>query len=344
MTTILGGIIAHGALVTQQPLVPVSSEEARDAWAESRVSLKGLKRLKKSRLLDAVLPVTRALLGAPSLQKDQIPLNLWVDCVRKSHASKKAEIHARPQQWAGRSLLRLWPEAGEPFSKDGVYIASPELQFLEASRRLGIIELVLLGNWMCGSYELRPDLSWGFLSKETAWTTKASLEAMVAGLGRTRGPRTAREAAPLLTDGCASPEEAALAPILGWMPEFGGYGLDGFSVNPTMSLTEAGRRVYRRTTARPDFFYPASWFDVEYDSGLGHRTPERMASVVKRRSALELSGVKLLPLVPEVLYDKGAMDEFARRLAERLGRSYRAPDLPAQTELRRIGLGTHLFW
>ena len=116
-----------------------------------------------------------------------------------------------------------------------VHVVCPELLFIQMARRLSLAELLELGYELCGTYRLtRERPTYGV----EPLTTVSKLRAYIQRAEGMRGRKAALRAVQWLTDGSASPAETALAIVLKLPYRHGGYGLDGFIMNPELELNE----------------------------------------------------------------------------------------------------------
>lgn len=106
-----------------------------------------------------------------------------------------------------------------------LYVASPELCFVQMASRLSFVNLVRLGFAFCGIHALSTESASGTVARNPLTTVEllASFidEACAAGL-----PNTAKAARALrfVCDRSASPRETDLAILLGLPPRYGGFG------------------------------------------------------------------------------------------------------------------------
>ncbi|MDR1796342.1 MAG: hypothetical protein LBR44_02700 [Clostridiales Family XIII bacterium] len=194
---------------------------------------------------------------------------------------------------------------------EGLWVASPELTFLQMAETLDTVRLVLLGLQMCGHSVGRPEM---------ARTTKRKIAALVAQTGGHRGHRNAEKALKYLADGSGSIMESLAYMALTLPAIWGGYGLSGATFNHEIALTPGFARQLGQHCCFADLFYGKENVAVEYQSRAFHGTEEKQGKDLQRASVLERQGIDVMMLSTIQLYDKDSFRVFAENLAARLGR------------------------
>jgi len=225
----------------------------------------------------------------------------------------------------------------------GLWVCSPELVFLQMASSLSLIELILLGFELCGTYSLLPheeeqghasprmddlDVSdprrRGFNNRPPL----TSVERIKAFLARTPGMKGGVKAARALRyviDGSASPMESKLAMLLTLPYGLGGFGFPQPALNHRIVPTRYDRRGAGQRHYVCDLYWPERGVAVEYDSDLAHATSERLAADAVRRNALALLGVTSYTVGRKQINDAREMNRIAFILARALGRRLRPP-------------------
>jgi hypothetical protein len=195
--------------------------------------------------------------------------------------------------------------------RDGKFIASPELLFLELARKLSIHRLILLGLQLCSHPPGLPS---------DAITTKEKIAAFLAKTSGHHGHRKAMRAVRYVENGSASIMESLSYMILGLPHALGGYGLSGAVFNHVIRLK--GEAVIRLGQDRcfVDLYYKYAKLGVEYESYAYHSSPSELGKDAFRSAALHRKGIKVLHLNTIQLYDRDACRDFAYILAARLGK------------------------
>lgn len=184
---------------------------------------------------------------------------------------------------------------------------------------LPVVELILLGFELCGTYALDPDDPQGFRNRERALTTVAALNRFVAKMEGMHGCKRAKRALRFVIDGSASPMESVLAMLL-WLPSsFGGYGLRRPRLNYEVTVASTASGSTRKINRRCDLYWPESKLAVEYESDLCHTGSEDILRDSVRRTELAKENVRVITVTKEQLFDARKLDEVAHALARRMG-------------------------
>ena len=235
------------------------------------------------------------------------PLHVTVSDTTNQHPIHNAAIHYRSIPYPDWSFRRIRPD---------VFVASPELCFLNAATILPFNALVLYGMELCGTYartesiynsqhaneiegagiasELQHASATSDYSganparyKRNPLTTVQKIEAYLDKSEGAAGIKTARQACRYLLNGSASARESVLATIMTLPPRLGGFGMPapnlnhGIEVN-LLSKICAGQKI----TLHGDIVWRYARLVVEYD-GLQHGIADNH-SVDKQRDHLLL--------------------------------------------------------
>lgn len=195
--------------------------------------------------------------------------------------------------------------------RNGRWVASPELLFLELAVDLSIHRLILLGLQLCSHSPVSPS---------KAITTKQKLKNFLEKTPGHRGHRKAVRAVKYVEDGSASIMESLAYMILTLPHALGGYGLDGAVFNHEITLKDEGHTRLAKFSCFTDLYYVQAKLAVEYDSFKYHDSPSKQGEDAKRASILERQGIDVMHLSTIQLYDKDACEDFTYNLAARLGK------------------------
>lgn len=199
-----------------------------------------------------------------------------------------------------------------------VYVASPELLFVEMASTLSFVELVLFGLELCGTYTLHPNDEGGFCNCPIA-TTRARLGSFVERAGSMRGAAIARRALRWVVDGSNSPMESALMLFLCLPVRMGGYAFQLPDLNPSMNLGKKAAHMLNYDSMRCDLHWIAERVAVEYDSTAEHLNPSAAAQDARRANTLRYQNIELITVTPQMIADHAQFDGTAKQLARALG-------------------------
>lgn len=204
---------------------------------------------------------------------------------------------------------------------EGVYVAGPELCFLQLARTYSLAELVRLGFELCGGYSIEGRVERGF-SDRSPLTTKEKLTSFLETASGHAGMRAARKAAQYVLDNSASPRETDLAMMLCMPVHYGGYGLRGAELNaeidPSNSLRNSTRLLADRRTYKPDIFWRKQRVIVEYDSNYAHALTRKITLDSSRRNSLQSMGYSVVTVSNDLIRSTAAMDRVVRGLCKAL--------------------------
>ena len=261
-------------------------------------------------------------------------LHVTVSAIANQHLINGAIIHRRDVPYPDWSFRRIRPD---------VFVASPELCFLNAAAILPFNALVLYGMELCGTYARTESIydsrhaseiegeriasefqhastASGYSStnparyKRTPLTTVQKIEAYLDKSEGAAGIKAARQACRYLLNGSASARESVLATIMTLPPRLGGFGMPapnlnyGIEVN-LLSKICAGKKI----TLHGDIVWRYARLVVEYD-GLQHGMIDNH-SIDKQRDHLLLeAGYEVVRFTDKSIRSGLELERLARTI------------------------------
>lgn len=229
--------------------------------------------------------------------------------------------------WAGRLPAGAFLDAG-----GGLFVASPELVFLQMGAELSVAGLVQLGLELCGTYRLTRDGS--FQSGCEPLVTPERLKLFVTQAAGFPGRRTALKAVPWVVAGAASPMETRLVARLCLPPRYGGYSCPLPDMNALLELSAAQSDLAGRGRLYGDLYWPARKVLVEYNGEEWHSGRAHITSDARRTNALSALGLKPFFVTADIYNSVGLFDSLAFEVRRALGRHMKQTTRE-QTLLRR---------
>jgi len=206
-----------------------------------------------------------------------------------------------------------------------IYVACPELTFIQAARHLDFISLVQLGFDLCSQYYSDYKAEYG-QSSRTIVTTPEQIIAYAKDSNNMHGSAKAIRAAKYVLDSSNSPMETKLAIILVLPIRLGGFGLSGIEMNGGIELSKRGQLLMGVIDIRGDLVWRRKKLAVEYNSKLAHNNDAAYYNDSNRHTALKDSGWNYIGVTPRNLRTFDALEELAGIIRKQLG-------LPAKKEL-----------
>ena len=265
-----------------------------------------------------------------------------VDCARTAEEIAPLRLSkydfglSKPTICVPAASYRCLPEAfsyhvcGMPFPKKSfvcvsrnVYVATPELCFLQLAKTRSLVDLLALGFELCGTYPAEPLFENNYESNHGPVTTKRKLTSFIDKAAHHLGVKPARRCANWLLDGSASPMETVMAILLTTPASFGGYAFKQPVLNGEVSLSPAVRETTGKRSYRCDMLYPNEHVGVEYNSKEWHTGMQRIAEDAFRSNALSYLGIRLITVTPRELFDPDRFDTIAREIAKGCGWRFR---------------------
>lgn len=269
--------------------------------------------------------------GNLGLRKSSVlPINgQSIDAIRAQNASRQlalpddacldicvlADLDRRKSLLCHPHVCRFAEEGDFMRFRDDIYIARPELVFLQMANALSVCELILLGYELCGTFATQDSI----FSRTNPLTTKQRLEDFVKQRAGERGTKKAREALRYVIDGSASPREIQLAALLCTSQKHGGYGFPLPALNGKIDLDAHQQRVLGRRFLRCDILWRQANLAIEYDSDAFHCGAEKINDDSLRRNILRRTGITVIDVTNAQLRKAEAFHEIAIQVENALG-------------------------
>lgn len=227
-----------------------------------------------------------------------------------------------------------------------VYVASPELVFVQMAETLSTAQLIDLGYELCGTYRICPSNNRGFADRTRPVTSQRRIEKFVSEASGVKGVGKARRAARYILDNAASPMESKLAMCLCLPPLLGGYGFPPPQMNRRIPLSDTSKQRLNADHFEADLYWEntrskGTGLAVEYDSDDCHTGSQRIFSDAVRRNALLYVNVNVFVVSRMQIKDVVQFDRSAHEIARILNLRLRRPT-EQQLQYRRQ-LRTELF-
>lgn len=279
---------------------------ARAYWSRAdRVSPSG--RVSRASLADAVCLGSGGLSTLPDEFSDfPLPANVLLGDVSKRYKDSNSAISTSCHPLTIGSII---------YVRDGFYVVSPEMLFLEYARKLSLLELIAFGYELCGTYSTNP------FNRKTLFdlplvTSRSKIEQYLKRVLRGHGLSKALNAIRYVQDGSASPMETALHMHFCLPGQLGGFGLPVASLNYEIALSSGAQRLYRRKSCRCDLYFPSIRHCVEYNGSFHDLQKE---DDFNRAAALEIMRIKTTIVTYSQYNNLRALAEVALKLSSELG-------------------------
>ncbi len=150
-----------------------------------------------------------------------------------------------------------------------IFVASPQLSFIQISRSSSFGRAFRYGCSLCGSFALSEESEFGIVERERMLSAY-QLRTFVEAHNDIYGVVAARKVAQYLVDNSASPRETAVLGALSLPLRYGGMGLSGVSLNRRIDIPKKYKLPGKRQFFVADLLWPREKVAVEYDSDAAH--------------------------------------------------------------------------
>ena len=152
---------------------------------------------------------------------------------------------------------------------DGIFVAGPELCFLQMAQNLSKLGLIVLGFELCGYYSQYASLISGFYERNPLSSTTQLVD-LLGSFHGLRGAKRAHDALQWVLDGSASPMETVEACRLMLPNSMGGEGFIQPKLNFEVALDTVASSITGTKSCRIDLAWPDIKVGGEYDGAEYH--------------------------------------------------------------------------
>lgn len=268
-----------------------------------------------------------------------IPPQLVVDGQLHLLVSKECG-NPRSGQYVSHQCATVLPRGSFCELAPNVYVASPELCFVQMAPRLELVDAARLASYLCADFAIDTRMRDGIVERKRA-TTIESLERYIDAGKNLYGAAKAAKALRFALEGAASPMEIDLATRMVFPVRNGGYGLVRPEVNAEVGMKPEVKKILGVTHVYADVLWRDANIDMEYDSDSWHTGSSRITHDAQRRNAIQSSGVRVITVTSRQYATVSQMDGIAKDVAKALGKNTTTID--EKHRARRSELGNRLW-
>ena len=286
---------------------------------------------------DGIPSPTRCRELALELDPEREFLDFLSSSRRGRNNGKHFAVHVQTESLPPKSFIRIGT-----IDKTAIYIASPELVFMQLAQRRPLEEAVYFGFALCSLYRIDPTAPGGLRQRDERplsssecviadkpLTTVKRIENFLDTTKGNLGCEKARSTLRFVRDGSRSPMESALAISLGLPRSRGGFGLGVGQMNHAVRIFNgtdwAGERRY--VTRYPDISIEhadlsgrKTTVGIDYDGHAFHSTASALARDARRRNEIApIRGFTHLSINAQEATDFIAFCKFADQARRALG-------------------------
>lgn len=230
---------------------------------------------------------------AMEIQKEyalSFPIEIMAPEKYVTYKTSVFKLHSYIQGLPYKSFVKLNDREN---SDEEVYVASPELCFLQAANELPIYLAAKIGCMLCAKYVRDDEMAMGQRNREPLTSVK-KINQFLNNVDRAKGLKKARYAIKSVVDNCNSPMEVNLA-VMGKQPiSKGGYALGEFEMNGEVILKSDMASFLGRKSCKCDMVWEEEKVVVEYESNMVHLDKNQHEYDKKRSTAIINSGYKII--------------------------------------------------
>lgn len=201
---------------------------------------------------------------------------------------------------------------------EGIWVASPELCFVQLSQKLSIARAVELGMELCGRYRKDSRQEKG-MTAALPLTTPELLTRYSEHAEGVRGRKIAQRACRHIAPASRSPMETVTFMLLALPRIYGGRNTSAPRLNERIDIPPDVRQITDNRYFEADLLWPQQRLIVEYDSKQEHVGAERIARDAMRKNVLTSMDYTVLTLTTRQLFDYREFCRFAGMLDSYLG-------------------------
>ena len=244
-----------------------------------------------------------------------LPLDIMVPVNHVRNRSSNYHFFSWINNLPSASFVKLKDRANHD---EEVFIACPELCFIEAANLYSLPETIIIGCLLCAQF-VRDDSESTKQRTRKPVTSTRKISRYIKKLENFHGIKKARLAIKYVKDSCNSPMEISLAVIASLPICKGGYALSNFVMNKEVHLVKNFASEMNRKVLHCDMVWPENRFAVEYESNLTHLSKEQHEYDKKRSNALKASGYNIIYIVKNDTSSLSSLDNTFFKIRKALG-------------------------
>lgn len=293
----------------------ITHDSARAFWSAAE-SLDSVSTRSRATCIAEALATHQELkgLGIPRSAIVDKKLHLLVRNQKERRCSRFISAHSCTNELPPGSFRKISPS---------LFVASPELMFIQMACRLSFVETIRLGCELCGTYIPTPANSSSRDRKPL--TSKEKIDAFITSMRGRYGVKKAAKALKYVVEYSNSPMETTLELLLCLPNCYGGYGLPVPSMNHPITLTRSEAHELGRSVFLCDLFWPEAGYALEYYGREWHADAQSVAHDALRQSDLHYCGIDIDVVTYEQLQTASQVQILATKVAKRLSIRLRKP-------------------
>lgn len=191
----------------------------------------------------------------------ETPVNVLIGCDMRPTTSPRVRPHSAGLiEYPGWLIKKL---------TETVYCCGPELVFIQLASSLPLVDAVVLGFELCGSYSHFSSAISGFYDRKPL-TSVEKIASAIDALKGLRGLPKAMETLKWVADGARSPMETVLACCLGLPASLGGLGFSAPVLNHKVELEGIASKRAGSKSCYIDLAWPEGERGLEYNGAAFH--------------------------------------------------------------------------
>ncbi len=262
-----------------------------------------------------------------------VPIDFFASLGTRRSFSQTRTSRSLPQQVQPKDIVAV---------NDHVFVTTPELCLVMATRECARSEALHLVNEFCGTYATNVIAPKGFAPAKPIVSRETLLRFCDAHIDWVPAARF-RATATHAVDNCASPAESTTALLLCLPIRDGGYGLPLPQMNSVILPNDRAKKFADRGYYVGDAVWPDSMTIVEYDSKAEHADCDAVTHDHVRKLALENCGYHVSVVTPVILADPMLFEKVALDTARRVGYRYRPRIDPTEYRAKQYELRESLM-
>ena len=247
--------------------------------------------------------------------------------------SRLIESIIRPQVFLSNAFVEIsgLKDAGVSCR---VFVASPELCFLQAASQLSFLELIKLGYDLCAIYRFDETAEFQHRSRIPPLNV-ARLDEFLKRATGMQGVVKARRSLKYIRDRSNSPAETKLAIMQALPFDYGGFSINGQELNKEIILSEKAASVFRKRSLYCDTLWEQEKVIAEYDSNQTHLSVAQHDRDKRRSTALMIDGYRVFTVTSNMVSSIYEMEQTFIALRKMLGKRTDLSRIAATREKRR---------
>ncbi len=253
------------------------------------------------------------------LRQLSLPFDLLSSARGDRRKTETMQVRSMQAALPANSLMSITISSDTAPAGVELYVATPELAFVQMAQHLDRAELVKLGFELCGMYANEPRAKKGYVSRPPV-TTPERLHAYAESALGQHGAKAARTISKYLIAHSKTPDETCMAMLACLPRSLGGIGVPAAQMSQAIELPEDVTRMIGTKTLTPTLYWEDIRTALEFDARSWEDESARDAYNRRKENVYRHIGIDIISVNINDIQNLERMRRILESVASKLGK------------------------